>query len=129
MIFGGYRVGPLLKKSGREILDDGVLGLAAQTAYYFFFSLFPLLLFVAPLLPADGGNGLAMRAGMFVDALSRDHDVTLLVIPVSGGGSIASVGTKRPIRFSTHATISPLSPMRASRGVTKSRRGKREKKK
>ena len=37
----GYRVGPLLKKTGQEILDDNVLGLAAQTAYYFFFSLFP----------------------------------------------------------------------------------------
>lgn len=54
MTIGGYRVGPLLKKTGREILDDNVLGLAAQTAYYFFFSLFPLLLFVAPLLSLVG---------------------------------------------------------------------------
>ena len=54
MILGGYRVGPLLKKSGREVLDDGVLGLSAQTAYYFFFSLFPLLLFVTPLLALIG---------------------------------------------------------------------------
>jgi membrane protein len=54
MILGGYRVGPLLKKTGREILDDNVLGLAAQTAYYFFFSLFPLLLFVAPMLSLIG---------------------------------------------------------------------------
>lgn len=54
MVIGGYRVGPLLKKTGREILDDNVLGLSAQTAYYFFFSLFPLLLFVAPLLSVIG---------------------------------------------------------------------------
>ena len=54
MIVGGFRVGPLLKKTGSEILDDNVLGLAAQTAYYFFFSLFPLLLFVAPLLSLIG---------------------------------------------------------------------------
>ena len=54
MVLGGYRVGPLLKKSAREILDDGVLGLSAQTAYYFFFSLFPLLLFVTPLLALIG---------------------------------------------------------------------------
>lgn len=54
MVIGGYRVLPLLKKTGREILDDNVLGLAAQTAYYFFFSLFPLLLFVAPLLSVIG---------------------------------------------------------------------------
>ena len=54
MVIGGYRIGPLLRKSGREILDDNVLGLAAQTAYYFFFSLFPLLLFLAPMLGLIG---------------------------------------------------------------------------
>ena len=50
MIIKGYRVGPLLRATGREVLDDNVMGLAAQTAYYFFFSLFPLFLFAAPLL-------------------------------------------------------------------------------
>jgi membrane protein len=50
----GYRVKPLLKKTGQEILDDNVLGLAAQTAYYFFFSLFPLLLFTTPLIGVFG---------------------------------------------------------------------------
>jgi membrane protein len=54
MTIKGYRVGPLLRKTGREILDDNILGLAAQTAYYFFFSLFPLLLFLAPLLAIVG---------------------------------------------------------------------------
>jgi len=44
----------------------------------------PELLFVAPILPAPAGNGLAMRAGMFLDALAQDHAVTLLVIPVAG---------------------------------------------
>jgi membrane protein len=50
VIIKGRRVGPLLKATGREILDDSVPGLAAQTAYYFFFSLFPLFLFFAPLI-------------------------------------------------------------------------------
>ena len=54
MVVKGYRVGPLLKKTGQEILDDNVLGLAAQTAYYLFFSLFPLFLFTAPLLSLLG---------------------------------------------------------------------------
>ena len=53
---GGYRVWPLMKKTGREIMEDNVLGLAAQTAYYFFFSLFPLLLFVAPMLALLGNK-------------------------------------------------------------------------
>lgn len=54
MIVRGYRVGPLLRKTWREIQDDNVFGLAAQTAYYFFFSLFPLLLFTAPVLGMIG---------------------------------------------------------------------------
>lgn len=54
MVIKGYRVGPLLKGTGKEILDDNVMGLAAQTAYYFFFSLFPVLLFTTPLLGLFG---------------------------------------------------------------------------
>jgi membrane protein len=50
MTFMGHDVSTLLKATGREIMEDRVTTLAAQTAYYFFFSLFPLLLFLAPLL-------------------------------------------------------------------------------
>jgi membrane protein len=54
MVIKGYNVGALLKRTGKEILADGVPTLAAQTAYYFFFSLFPLLLFSMPLLSIVG---------------------------------------------------------------------------
>ncbi len=52
----------------------------------------PSLLFVAPILPAQTGNGLAMRAGVFLDALARDFQVSLLVVPVAGNadGRVAS---------------------------------------
>lgn len=56
MIIKGYRVEALLKKVGSEIMADDVLGLAAQTAYYFFFSIFPLLLFAAPVLSVFGNS-------------------------------------------------------------------------
>ena len=52
----------------------------------------PALLFVAPILPAAGGNGLAMRAGVFLDALVQDFDVTLLVVPVAGSAGAGSTG-------------------------------------
>jgi len=54
MIIKGYRVGPLLRTTGKEILDDNVLGLAAQAAYNAFFSIFPFFLFAAPLLSLFG---------------------------------------------------------------------------
>jgi polysaccharide biosynthesis protein PslH len=42
------------------------------------------VLFVVPVTPAESGNGLAMRAGLFLDALAGEHDVSLFVIPVAG---------------------------------------------
>jgi membrane protein len=56
MVIKGFRVGPLLKKTVREIGADKVPTLAASAAYNFFFSLFPLLLFLAPLLSLIGNK-------------------------------------------------------------------------
>src|SRR5438045_9639216 len=56
MVIKGFRVGPLLKKTFREIGADKVPTLAASAAYNFFFSLFPLLLFLAPLLSLVGNK-------------------------------------------------------------------------
>jgi membrane protein len=71
MVILGYRPGLLLKKTIRETLDDNILGLSAQTAYNFLFSLFPLLLFLAPLLSIIGDKQMMMNTLMsrFADAL------------------------------------------------------------
>jgi membrane protein len=71
MVILGFRPGLLLKKTVRETLDDNILGLSAQTAYNFLFSLFPLLLFLAPLLSIIGDKQTMMNALMtrFADAL------------------------------------------------------------
>jgi glycosyltransferase involved in cell wall biosynthesis len=39
---------------------------------------------VVPLVPATGGNGLAMRAGMLLEALAGHCGVDLIIVPVSG---------------------------------------------
>ncbi|HZF68965.1 MAG TPA: YihY/virulence factor BrkB family protein [Gemmatirosa sp.] len=54
MTIKGYRVGPLLKRTAGEVMEDNVLGLGAQMAYYFFFSLFPIVLFLTPMLGLVG---------------------------------------------------------------------------
>ena len=56
MVVLGYRVQSVVTRTAREIIKDNLLGLSAQTAYYFFFSLFPLLLFVAPVLSLVGNK-------------------------------------------------------------------------
>src|SRR5215210_1623129 len=54
MVILGYRVKELANQTIKETLEDNVLGISAQVAYNFFFSLFPLLLFIAPLLSLVG---------------------------------------------------------------------------
>jgi membrane protein len=54
MVLLGYRVNELAKKTVSETNEDNVLGISAQVAYNFFFSLFPLFLFVAPMLSLLG---------------------------------------------------------------------------
>src|SRR5690606_32426129 len=44
------------------------------------------LLFVSPVLPDPRGNGLAMRAAMFLEGLSRRYAVTMVVAPLFGAG-------------------------------------------
>jgi membrane protein len=56
MVINGYDAGILLKKTLRETWADNVLGLAAQAAYSFFFSLFPMLLFLTPLFGIIGNE-------------------------------------------------------------------------
>ena len=56
MVIKGFRVGHLLKAVGKAIWADNILTIAAAVAYNFFFSIFPLLLFAAPLLALVGNK-------------------------------------------------------------------------
>ncbi len=56
MTLFNYRLWPLLKRTGSEIWDDDVPELAASAAYNFFLAIFPLLLFLAPLLALTGNK-------------------------------------------------------------------------
>jgi membrane protein len=99
MIIKGFNVTPLYKKTLREIRDDRVLTLAAGTAYYFFFSLFPLLLFLTPLLGLLG-NGRELMESLLghlsqtlpPDALSLIRRVLTEIITSDNGPGVMSIG-------------------------------------
>jgi membrane protein len=99
MVIKGFDVVQLLKKTGHEIGEDRITSLAAQTAYYFFFSLFPLLLFLTPMLGLFG-NGQQLMDSMLsrlsstlpADALSLIRRIFSQVITVRGGAGIMSLG-------------------------------------
>ena len=69
MVIKGFHVGRLLKQVGKAIWADNILTIAAAVAYNFFFSLFPLLLFAAPLLALAGNK--QQLFGWILDQLSQ----------------------------------------------------------
>jgi len=99
MIIKGFNVVQLLKKTGREIGEDRITSLSAQTAYYFFFSLFPLLLFLTPMLGLFG-NGQQIMDSMLSrlsstlpgDSLSLIRRIFSEVISAQGGLGLMSLG-------------------------------------
>src|SRR5690242_14654743 len=99
MVIKGFNVVQLLKKTGHEIAEDRITSLSAQTAYYFFFSLFPLLLFLTPMLGLFG-NGQQMMDAMLsrlsttlpADSLSLIRRIFSQVITAQGGVGVMSLG-------------------------------------
>jgi polysaccharide biosynthesis protein PslH len=65
------------------------------------------LLFIAPVMPAAQGNGLAMRVGVFLDAYSRHFDIDLVIIPVAGQAAATTPFALR--RCVRHVVIAPRS--------------------
>ena len=47
----------------------------------------PAALFIAPIMPSDRGNGLAMRTGFLLDSYAKRFAIDLAVVPVAGGAA------------------------------------------
>lgn len=97
MIFRGYRVKDLIRKTWKETLDDNVLGVAAQVAYNVFFSLFPFILFAAPLLALVGDkqaiiNGILSRLTLPPDATRLLADVLKNLVYSDSAPGLMSLG-------------------------------------
>src|SRR5215212_8068072 len=99
MIIKGFNVVPIVKRTVKEIGEDRIPSLAAETAYYFFFSLFPLLLFLTPILGLIGNGQELMisllnrlSATMPADTLSLVRRVLGEIITSSGSAGVMTVG-------------------------------------
>jgi membrane protein len=99
LVIKGFSVVPLVKKTVKEIGEDRIPSLAAETAYYFFFSLFPLLLFLTPILGLIGNGQELMQsllgrlsATMPPDTLSLLRRVLGEIVTSSGGAGVMSIG-------------------------------------
>src|SRR6516165_8357667 len=58
----------------------------------------PRVLLIAPVMPSDRGNSLAMRAGFFLDAYAQSFDVDVVVAPVAGTAELSSFVRNRARR-------------------------------
>ena len=47
----------------------------------------PAALFIAPIMPSDRGNGLAMRTGFLLDSYAKRFAIDLAVAPVAAGAT------------------------------------------
>jgi len=99
MVIKGFRVGPLVKKTAGEIGADRVTTLAASAAYNFFFSIFPLLLFLAPLLSLAGNKQQMVNflAGQLTSVLPPEqvapiHDLLIKIVFARNAPGILSAG-------------------------------------
>lgn len=95
----GTPITSLAKKIGRNLVDTDVLGLSAQTAYYFFFSLFPLFLFAVPLLSLVGNKQATINIIMTQlaetvppDAYRLVKSVVADVVFAKGAPGVISIG-------------------------------------
>jgi glycosyltransferase involved in cell wall biosynthesis len=74
------------------------------------------LILLAPVMPAPTGNGLAMRAGAHLVALAADYDVSVVVVPVSGGALDASWAERHAVSV---GIVVPGSPAELRAGITR----------
>jgi membrane protein len=93
--------GELVTRTGKEVIADNCLGLAAQLAYYFFLALFPALLFVVAIISyipvenlMDGLTNLLARVAPS-EALKLIQDQIFKIAQDEAGGllTLGMIGT------------------------------------
>ena len=129
MIVMGYKVGPLAKKTGKEVLDDNVLSLAAANAYNFFFSLFPIFLFLAPLIGLIGDKNAVftellrqLQRAVPVEAFALVRDVVESVVFAPGAPGLVSIGALLALWSGSNIFSSLMDALNAAYDVEKDAR-------
>jgi membrane protein len=116
----------LLKGSVKEALADNVFDLAAQQAYYFFFALFPALLFVIAVASFFPLQGLIDNVVVMVGRVAPSEVVKILTDAIAGlskqnSGGILTFAFFVTIWSSSGAMVSIITTLNAAYDVTESR--------
>ena len=116
----------LLKRTANEAMEDDVLNLAAQQAYYFFFALFPALLFllaVASFFPLqtlidDVVQMLGRFAPQTVNQFVKDQ---MIALGKQNSGGLLTFGFLITVWSSSGAMVSIITTLNAAYDITESR--------
>jgi membrane protein len=116
----------LLKRSVKEALADNVFDLAAQQAYYFFFALFPALLFVialASFFPLQGliDGVVTMIAQIAPSDVVKILTDSILSLSTQNSAGILTFAFFVAIWSSSGAMVSIITTLNAAYDVTESR--------
>jgi membrane protein len=116
----------LLKRSVKEAVADDILDLAAQQAYYFFFALFPALLFViavASFFPLQTliNDVVAMMSRFAPQAVIDVITNAMTSLSKQNSGGILTLGFLVTIWSSSGAMVSIITTLNAAYDVTESR--------
>jgi membrane protein len=116
----------LLKQSLKEALADDVFDLAAQQAYYFFFALFPALLFVIAVASFFPLQGLIDNVVTTISRIAPRDVVNILTesiasISKQNSGGILTFAFLVTIWSSSGAMVSIITTLNAAYDVTESR--------
>jgi membrane protein len=116
----------LLKRTLKEAWDDDVLNLAAQQAYYFFFALFPALLFaiaVASFFPLQGliDETVSVMSRFAPAEVTKILTDAMQKISQTNSGGILTFAFLVAIWSSSGAMVSIITTLNAAYDVTESR--------
>ena len=116
----------LIKRAVNEAMEDDVLNLAAQQAYYFFFALFPALLFVigiASFFPLQTliDDVVKMMSGVAPAEVIDLIKTTMAKLGESNSGGVLTFGFLITIWSSSGAMVSIITTLNAAYDVTESR--------
>src|SRR3954469_3537699 len=116
----------LLKRAGKGAWDDNVLDLAAQQAYYFFFALFPAILFVfavASFFPLQSliNDTIAMMSRFAPQEVIKIITDQMSQLSNKNSGGILTFAFLVTIWSSSGAMVSIITTLNAAYDVTESR--------
>jgi membrane protein len=116
----------LLKRTGSEMMSDDILDLAAQQAYYFFFALFPALLFVIAVasffpLRTLTNDVISMLAHIAPGDVIKIVNDQMMALSKQKSGGVLTIAFFVTIWSSSGAMSSIITTLNAAYDITESR--------